>query len=90
MQASPIFNAPALKPARSLRCSSETSWPRSRHSATAKRANAALSAPDVLERLRVTGNEAVASTPDAFEQRFKADLAKFAKIVKEAHIPAQD
>jgi hypothetical protein len=23
-------------------------------------------------------------------QRFKADLAKFAKIVKEAHIPAQD
>ena len=45
---------------------------------------------DVLERLRVTGNEAVASTPDAFEQRFKADLAKFAKIVKEAHIPAQD
>ena len=53
-------------------------------------AKAALSAPDVLERLRITGNEAVASTPDAFEQRFKADLAKFAKIVKEAHIPAQD
>ena len=24
------------------------------------------------------------------DQRFKADLAKFAKIVKEAHIPAQD
>jgi len=55
-----------------------------------QRAKAALSAPDVLERLRITGNEAVASTPDAFEQRFKADLAKFAKIVKEAHIPAQD
>ena len=53
-------------------------------------AKAALSAPDVLERLRVTGNEAVGSTPDEFEQRFKADLAKFAKIVKEAHIPAQD
>ena len=50
----------------------------------------ALSAPDVLERLRITGNEAVASTPDAFERRFKADHAKFAKIVKEAHIPAQD
>jgi hypothetical protein len=49
-----------------------------------------LSAPDVLERLRITGNEAVGSTPDEFEQRFKADLAKFAKIVKEAHIPAQD
>jgi len=44
----------------------------------------------VLERLRVTGNEAVASTPAEFEQRFKADLAKFAKIVAEAHIPLQD
>ena len=53
-------------------------------------AKTALSAPDVLERLRVTGNEAVASTPAEFEQRFKADLAKFAKIVAEAHIPLQD
>jgi len=40
--------------------------------------------------LRVTGNEAVASTPEEFEQRFKADLATFAKIVTEAHIPLQD
>src|SRR5262245_9568043 len=53
-------------------------------------AKTALAAPDVLERLRITGNEAVGSTPAEFEQRFKADLAKFAKIVKEAHIPAQD
>src|SRR5258707_1388562 len=53
-------------------------------------AKAALSAPDVVERLRVTGNEAVASTPAEFEQRVKADLAKFAKIVAEAHIPLQD
>ncbi|TMJ86818.1 MAG: tripartite tricarboxylate transporter substrate binding protein [Alphaproteobacteria bacterium] len=53
-------------------------------------AKVALSAPDVLERLRVTGNEAVASTPEEFRQRFKADLAKFAKIVTEAHIPLQD
>src|SRR5262249_5746430 len=53
-------------------------------------AKAALAAPDVLERLRITGNEAVGSMPDEFEQRFKADPAKFAKIVKEAHIPAQD
>jgi tripartite-type tricarboxylate transporter receptor subunit TctC len=55
-----------------------------------KAAKTALSAPDVLERLRITGNEAVGSTPEEFEQRFKADLAKFAKIVKEAHIPVQD
>jgi tripartite-type tricarboxylate transporter receptor subunit TctC len=53
-------------------------------------AKTALSAPDVLERLRITGNEAVGSTPAEFETRFKADLAKFAKIVKEAHISPQD
>ena len=53
-------------------------------------AKTALSAPDVLERLRVTGNEALGSTPAEFEQRFKADLVKFAKIVKDAHIPVQD
>ena len=38
----------------------------------------------------ITGNEAVGSTPEEFETRFKADLAKFAKIVKEAHISPQD
>jgi tripartite-type tricarboxylate transporter receptor subunit TctC len=53
-------------------------------------AKTALSAPDVLERLRITGNEAVGSTPKEFDARFKADLAKFAKIVKEAHISPQD
>jgi tripartite-type tricarboxylate transporter receptor subunit TctC len=53
-------------------------------------AKAALAAPDVLERLRATGNEAVGSAPEEFEQRFKTDLAKFAKIVREAHIPVQD
>ncbi len=53
-------------------------------------AGQALSAPDLLERLRVTGNEPVGSAPEAFDARFRADLVKFAKIVKEAHIPAQD
>jgi tripartite-type tricarboxylate transporter receptor subunit TctC len=50
----------------------------------------ALAAPDLIERLRIGGNEAVGSTPEAFEARFRADLAKFAKAVKEAHIPSQD
>ena len=50
----------------------------------------ALTAPDLIERLRVGGNEAIGSTPEEFEARFKADLAKFAKIVKDAHIPLQD
>ncbi len=50
----------------------------------------ALNAPDVLERLKAFGNEPVGSTPEEFDAKFRADLAKFAKIVKEAHIPAQD
>jgi tripartite-type tricarboxylate transporter receptor subunit TctC len=53
-------------------------------------ARTALSAPDVLERLRTTGNEAVGSTPKDFDERFRADLAKFAKIVKDAQISLQD
>jgi tripartite-type tricarboxylate transporter receptor subunit TctC len=55
-----------------------------------KAAKGALAAPDLRERLRITGNEAVGSTPAEFDARFKADLAKFAKIVREAHISPQD
>ena len=50
----------------------------------------ALKAQDVLDRLKAGGNEGVGSTPDEFDARFKADIAKFAKIVKDARIPMQD
>ena len=50
----------------------------------------ALRAPDLIERLKTGGNEAVGSTPDEFDARFRADIAKFAKIVKDAKIPTQD
>jgi tripartite-type tricarboxylate transporter receptor subunit TctC len=50
----------------------------------------ALSAPDVLERLKAFGNEPVGSTPAEFDAKFRADLALFAKIIREAHIPVQD
>jgi tripartite-type tricarboxylate transporter receptor subunit TctC len=64
--------------------------PRAAVAAIQRAAAKALAAPDVLERLRTGGNEAVGSTPEEFEQRFRADLAKFAKIVKDANIPLQD
>jgi len=54
--------------------------------ATAK----ALKSPDVVERLKAGGNEGVGSTPDEFAARFRADIVKFAKIIKDAHIPTQD
>jgi tripartite-type tricarboxylate transporter receptor subunit TctC len=50
----------------------------------------ALMSPDVLDRLKAGGNEAVGSTPEEFDARFRADIAKFAKIVKDARIPTQD
>jgi hypothetical protein len=42
------------------------------------------------ERLKAMGNDPVGSTSAEFEAKFKADLAKFAKVVKEANIPAQN
>jgi tripartite-type tricarboxylate transporter receptor subunit TctC len=53
-------------------------------------ARKALADPDVLARLRVTGNEAIGSTGEEFATVFKTDLAKFARIVKDARIPVQD
>jgi len=50
----------------------------------------ALKAPDLIERLKTGGNEPVGSTPEEFDARFRADIAKFAKIVKDARIPTQD
>jgi tripartite-type tricarboxylate transporter receptor subunit TctC len=49
-----------------------------------------LKLPDVLARLRAGGNEAVGSTPEEFDARFRADIVKFAKIIADAKIPKQD
>ena len=46
--------------------------------------------PEMQARLKAMGNEPVGSTAEAFDARFKSDLAKFAKVVKEANIPTQD
>ena len=49
-----------------------------------------LKSPDVIQRISVTGNEPVGSTPDEFAAFFKADVAKFAKVVADAKIPKLD
>ena len=49
-----------------------------------------LKMPDVLERLRLGGNEAVGSTPEEFDKLFRADIVKYAKIIADAQIPKQD
>ena len=50
----------------------------------------ALKMPDVRARMDATANEVVGSTPAEFAVRYKADLARFAKVVKDAGIPQQD
>ncbi len=50
----------------------------------------ALAAPDVRERLAKFVAEPVGSSPEAFAKKFNEDVAKFARIVKEAKIPLQN
>ena len=50
----------------------------------------ALEAADVRERIKGFGAEPVGSTPEEFSALFKADLARFARIVEDAKIPKQD
>jgi len=50
----------------------------------------ALAAPDLQARLRAMGNEPVGSTPEEFQAKFREDLTKFARVVKDAQIPLQD
>jgi tripartite-type tricarboxylate transporter receptor subunit TctC len=45
---------------------------------------------DVRQRMEATGNESVGSTPEEFDSKFKADVARFKKIVQDAKLPMQD
>ncbi|HEY6257695.1 MAG TPA: tripartite tricarboxylate transporter substrate binding protein [Xanthobacteraceae bacterium] len=50
----------------------------------------ALQAPDMRERLKALSYEPVGSTPQEFAAYFKSELARFADVVRQAHIPPQD
>jgi len=45
--------------------------------------------PAVAKRLLAMGNEPVGSKPDAFAAKFRDDVARFAKVIKDAGIPLQ-
>ena len=49
-----------------------------------------LKLPDIIERLPSWGGEAVGSTPEAFGQRYRADIARYGKVVREAKVPYLD
>jgi tripartite-type tricarboxylate transporter receptor subunit TctC len=48
-----------------------------------------IHAPETQKRLRAMGNDPVGSGPEAFDALFKKDVARFAKVIKEAGIPQQ-
>jgi tripartite-type tricarboxylate transporter receptor subunit TctC len=50
----------------------------------------AVALSDVRERIELTGNEAVGSTPEEFDAMFRNEVSKFKKIVQDARIPYQD
>jgi len=49
----------------------------------------AVRAPDLKDRLAGEGLDPVANTPDEFNAYFRAEIAKWAKVVKAAGIPPQ-
>jgi tripartite-type tricarboxylate transporter receptor subunit TctC len=50
----------------------------------------AMRAPDVHERIAVQGgNDIVTGTPEEFAALIKSDLQAYAKLIREARIPAQ-
>ncbi len=46
-----------------------------------------LKMPDILARVPGWGGEPAGSTPEEFEARYRADIAKYARIIREAKIP---
>jgi tripartite-type tricarboxylate transporter receptor subunit TctC len=46
--------------------------------------------PDIAEKMPGWGGEGVGSTPDAFAAKFRGDIAKFGRVVKEAGIPLSE
>jgi tripartite-type tricarboxylate transporter receptor subunit TctC len=49
----------------------------------------AVATPDMKERLAVLGYEPVASTPEECEAKFKREIAKWTKVIREAGIKAE-
>jgi tripartite-type tricarboxylate transporter receptor subunit TctC len=48
-----------------------------------------IALPDMKERWGTLGLEPVGNTPDEFAAQFRTELAKWAKVIREASIKAQ-
>jgi tripartite-type tricarboxylate transporter receptor subunit TctC len=48
-----------------------------------------MALPEIKERMAELGFEAVANTPDEFSGRIKAEIPKWAKVIRDANIKAE-
>jgi len=48
-----------------------------------------LARPDIQDRIKAMGNEAVGSTPAEFDAYYKAEIAVYTNIIADAKIPRQ-
>ena len=46
--------------------------------------------PDINDKMPVFGGDAAGTTPEAFAAKFREDLARYAKVIKQANIPPAD
>jgi hypothetical protein len=46
--------------------------------------------PDIIERLPGWGGEAAGTTPAEFAVKYRADIARYTRIIREANIPLVD
>ncbi|MFM9970080.1 MAG: tripartite tricarboxylate transporter substrate binding protein [Burkholderiales bacterium] len=49
-----------------------------------------LKLPDIIERLPAWGGEAIGSSPEEFGKRYRADIARYGKVVRDAKVPTLD
>ena len=50
----------------------------------------ALRMPDIVARIPGWGGEAAGTMPEEFEARYRADIVKYARIIREAKVPLLD
>jgi tripartite-type tricarboxylate transporter receptor subunit TctC len=46
--------------------------------------------PDIRERMPVWGGDSAGTTPEEFGAKFREDIARYAKIIKQAKVPPVD
>jgi len=49
-----------------------------------------LKLPDIIERLPSWGGEGVGSSPEEFTKRYRDDIARYGKVVRDAKVPTLD